>query len=154
MNDDLDYRIWSYYGFSYKLAKRILKCPEQASDVASETIFQVLQILRSENPPELRNDPEPYIKKTAVNAIRKIIRTNKLRVSIDEWKNDNYYYPNFDLFDLNNVLSDLPENIVKLTLMKLEGYNTEECAKEFDINQNSMKVRWHRTKKMLREHFD
>ena len=154
MIDELDLRVWSYYGMVYKLAKRILKCREQASDIASETILHVLQIIRSENPPELRNDPEPYIKKTAINLIRSIFRRNKHRLSLDEWDGDNYYSLNFDMFDLSNVLSDCDENVVKLTIMKIEGYNTKECADEFNINENSLKVRWHRTKKMLIEHFD
>ena len=67
--------------------------------------------------------------------------------------NDSYML-NFDLFDLSNVLSKCNPDIAKLTLMKLEGYNTKECAEEFQTNENSLKVRWHRTKKMIIEEFD
>lgn len=149
MSNDLDYRIWSYYWYSYKLAKKFLRCSDEASDVASETMFRILKVIRSKNPPEIRINPEPYVKKTTINLIKNAKRRRKKYVSLEKINHRFTYKLNFDLYDLNTILLSCDDDVVKLTNMKIEGYNTKECSEELNVSENSLKVKWHRTKKKL-----
>jgi DNA-directed RNA polymerase specialized sigma24 family protein len=58
------------------------------------------------------------------------------------------------LFDLQNIIKKYPDEVNKLITMKVEGYSTKECADEFNTNENSLKVRWHRIKNKLKAEFE
>ena len=52
------------------------------------------------------------------------------------------------------LLERYPEETSKLIFMKVSGYSDKECAKEFNTNETTLKVRWHRLKKVLKSEFD
>lgn len=145
---------WLYYNNCYKIAKKILKCHDQASDVASESIYRVLSALKSENPPQIDKNPIPYINEIVFNICKNIKRKDKNTIPLDEIEYDKTYVLDFELFDLQNVIKKYPNEVNKLITMKVQGYSTKECADEFNTNENSLKVRWHRIKNKLKAEFE
>lgn len=145
---------WLYYNNCYKIAKKILKCHDQASDVASESIYRVLSALKSDNPPQIDVNPNPYINEIVLNICKNIKRKSKNTIPLDEIEYDKTYVLDFELFDLQNVIKKYPDEVNKLITMKVEGYSTKECADEFNTNENSLKVRWHRIKNKLKAEFE
>jgi len=151
-------KIWYHYNKCYKTAKSIVKCHDEACDIASESILRLLLILKSDNPTEIKKDPSPYINQIVFNICKNIKRKNKNIVPLNVLEEDYDYAYNyvlsFESFDLQKVMEPYPDEMVKLINMKIEGYSTKECADAFGINENSMKVRWHRIKTKLKSEFE
>ena len=147
-------KIWTHYKYCYKIAKRIFKCHDQASDIASESIYKLLLALKSKNPPQIEDNPEPYINTIVFNICKNFKRKNSQYVQYDAFHHDVEYIIDHGMFDLEMLLERYPEETSKLIFMKVSGYSDKECAKEFNTNETTLKVRWHRLKKVLKSEFD
>lgn len=143
-------KIWSHYTNCYKIALSVFKCHDEASDIASEAIFKLLSVLQSEDPPDFRGNPTPYINKIVFNICKNLRRRDEKIIPFDVLNHDKEYTLDFGLFDLDAIIKDYPDDYIKLINMKLEGYDIKECSDEFGINENAMKVRWHRIKNKLK----
>lgn len=151
---NVDKEIWLHYQNCYKLAKKICKSHDEASDIASESIYRLLSILNSENPPDIQNNLEAYLYKIVINMCMDILRKCKNRISLEELKYHEYYHLNYDLTDLYKVIDTYPKDVYKLIIMKLDGYSTKECANDFNTNELAIKVKWHRIKNKIKSEFE
>ncbi len=150
---NVDKEIWLHYQNCYKVAKKVCKSHDEASDIASESIYRLLSILNSENPTINKKNLEAYLYKIVINMCMDILRKNKKRISIEELKCHEYYHLNYDLTDLYQVIDKYPKEVYKLVIMKLEGYSTKECADDFNTNEMAIKAKWHRIKNKLKPEF-
>lgn len=146
--------IWLHHKNCYKIAKKFLKCHDQAMDVASEAILKLLLALRSENPPNLNQKPEVYINQIVLNLCKNIKRRAKNTIPLDSIEYEKSYILNFELLDLHKVMKYYTEDTNKLITMKIEGFSTKECADEFNTNEKNMKVRWGRVKNKIKSEFE
>jgi RNA polymerase sigma factor (sigma-70 family) len=147
-------KIWSHYKYCYRIAKSYFKSHEEASDIASESICKLLFALKSDTPPEIESNPEPYINQIVINICKNLKRRDTVFIPLDEIEHDIEFVMNHETFDLQMLLETYPEDISKLINMKVSGYSTKECADEFNTNIANIKVRWHRLKKVLKSEFD
>lgn len=145
--------IWSHYMFCYKIAKRMVKCHDQASDIASESIYKLLLALKSNTSSQIGN-PEAYMFQIVMNVYRNIKRKGRNYIKFDMNLHDIEYIIDHGMFDLEILLKRYPEETSKLIFMKVSGFSDKECAKEFNINESTLKVRWHRLKKVLKSEFN
>jgi RNA polymerase sigma factor (sigma-70 family) len=147
--------IWSYYNHCYKYAKKILKSHDEAEDVASESIYRLLLIFKSDKSKKADiNKIESYINKMVINICKNVKRDNFYKVRFDRFISEEDYVLNFDVFDLNMLTEHFSKGDKKLIDMKLKGYNTKECSNEFNITEINLKVRWHRLKKIIKSEFE
>ena len=69
----VDKEIWLYYQNCYKFAKKICKSHDEASDIASESIYRLLSILKSEDPPDIQKNLDAYLYKIVINIFIQLV---------------------------------------------------------------------------------
>lgn len=149
-----DLYIWSYYPKTLKLAIKLLGCVETAKDVTSEALTNVIIMCRSEAPPDIMQDPFPYISTSLRNLVHNIKRREKIKIEFSDLDFIDFPVDRLEIEDFYNILSKCSPSLIRITKTKLDGLSTREGAEELNINESAYKTQWHRAKKELKKKFE
>ena len=140
-----------HYRFVYRTAYSVTGRAEDAEDVL-QSLF--LQILRGKLPPQLKDNPKPYLYKAAVNLSLNIIRSRKrlvLTSTFDELAVSPQ--PDDDLQSrLLKAVAQLTPNAVEILILRyVHGYSDAEIAKLLGRSRGTIAVTLFRSRARLRK---
>lgn len=133
----------------YRAAYRILGNPEDAEDVL-QTVF--LRFLRRDGSLGVIDNPEPYLRRAAVNAALDIIRTRKTKTtSIEDLKGEPGKAAQQELSSrLRDALSRIDPKWAEMFVLRfIEGYGNKEIAEMMETSQTMVAVTLFRTRQKL-----
>ncbi|MBM3760666.1 MAG: sigma-70 family RNA polymerase sigma factor [Acidobacteria bacterium] len=135
----------------YRSAYRILGNAEDAEDVL-QTVF--LRFLRRDPSLGIIDQPEPYLRRAAVNAALDMIRSRKTKTSsIEEMANEPSSNARQELNTrLRDALSRIDAKWAEMFVLRfIEGYGNKEIAKLLDMSETLVAVTLFRTRQKLQK---
>ena len=147
----LDQLYTAHHAMVFRTAHRITGNAEDAEDVL-QTVF--LRLLRRESTAEIDN-PESYLRRSAVNAALDIVRARQAdnTLELERMPASGSCTELRDLRDtLRRSLAKLPERTAEMFAQRFfEGYTNPEIAKIMNLSQIVVAVTVHRTRKKLQD---
>lgn len=147
----LDQMYLAHHAMVFRTAHRITGNAEDAEDVL-QTVF--LRLLKRDLSAEIDN-PESYLRRSAVNAALDVVRARQAdnSLEIERLPASGSCVELRDLRDtLRRALAKLPERTAEMFALRFfEGYTNPEIAKIMGISQIVVAVTVHRTRKKLQQ---
>jgi RNA polymerase sigma-70 factor (ECF subfamily) len=147
----LDQLYTSHHTMVFRTAHRITGNAEDAEDVL-QTVF--LRLLKRESLDGIDN-PESYLRRSAVNAALDIVRARQAdnTLELERMPASGSCTELRDLRDtLRRALAKLPERTAEMFALRFfEGYTNPEIAKLMGLSQIVVAVTVHRTRKKLQQ---
>jgi RNA polymerase sigma-70 factor (ECF subfamily) len=147
----LDQLYSAHNAMVFRTAHRITGNAEDAEDVL-QTVF--LRLLKRDDLSEIDN-PESYLRRSAVNAALDIVRARQAdnTLELERMPASGSCTELRDLRDtLRRALAKLPDRTAEMFALRFfEGYTNPEIAKIMGLSQIVVAVTVHRTRKKLQE---
>jgi RNA polymerase sigma-70 factor (ECF subfamily) len=141
----------AHHAMVFRTAHRITGNAEDAEDVL-QTVF--LRLLKRDSRAEIDN-PESYLRRSAVNAALDIVRARQAdnSLELERMPASGSCTELRDLRDtLRRALAKLPERTAEMFALRFfEGYTNPEIAKIMGLSQIVVAVTVHRTRKKLQQ---
>ena len=147
----LDDLYTAHHGMVFRTAHRITGNAADAEDVL-QTVF--LRLVRRESLDEIEN-PESYLRRSAVNAALDVVRARHESDTLEMEKlpSSGSCTELRELRDtLRRILSKLPGRSAEMFAMRFfEGYSNQEIAKLMNLSQVVVAVTLHRTRRKVQK---
>lgn len=125
-------------------------CHDQtlSEDLTSETFYQVMLSLPSF---KYNSSIKTWIFAIARNTAYKELRKRKVEISLEELPefsiNNKLFNHDYDY--MISLIDALPEREKIIIHMRMEGYSFDEIAEKINMNTNSARVLFHRTRQKI-----
>jgi RNA polymerase sigma-70 factor (ECF subfamily) len=139
-----------HYRFVYRTAYSMTGRAEDAEDVL-QSLF--LQLLRRELPPQLKDNPKPYLYKAAVNLSLNLIRSRKRLILTDSFEHAAVCRQPDDLQSrLLEAVAQLTPNAIEILILHyVHGYSDKEIAKLLGRSRGTIAVTLFRSRARLKK---
>lgn len=134
----------------YRTAKAILNNEEDIGDAIQETILSAYKSISTlKNPMYFKT----WLTRILINKCNDIVRANKNIVFIEKYNNDEFYEENIHgKLEFDECFEKLgSEYKLVLNLYYVNGFNIREISEMLDENENTIKSRFLRGKKYLKD---
>jgi RNA polymerase sigma-70 factor, ECF subfamily len=150
----LDQLYEAHHGMVFRTAHRITGNASDAEDVL-QTVF--LRLLRRDSSAAEIDNPESYLRRSAVNAALDIVRARQAdnTLELERLPASGSCTELRDLRDtLRRALAKLPERTAEMFALRFfEGYTNPEVAKLMGLSQIVVAVTLHRARRKLQDEF-
>jgi len=143
-----------YAPLVYRTARAVTGSPEDAEDVL-QTIF--LKLIRQEFPPDLKNNPQAYLYRAAVNASLNIVRRRRREVLVEDSGPFDVPAPadtdneDPELQRLYEGLSQLKPDAAEILILRyMHSKGLAEIARELGVSRTAVAVRLFRSRARLK----
>lgn len=152
VQDELEEIYRRHYLMVYRLA--LAKCggkKENAEDVFGEVFFQLLKYLNKGKTFNDINHEKAWLIRVTLNCSKVIFRTYSTENSARLTQEQFYAIMDNDTSDVYEAVMALPKKYrIVVHLFYYEGYSIKEIAEIIGINENTVKSRLSRARKMLK----
>ena len=135
----------------YRLAFSYVKNVDDALDIVQESIYKAFSSIDSLKEP---SHIKTWFYRIIVNTALDFLRKRKRLIIVDEvilTAYDSGTVDNYQDFDLQNALEDLPEKYRSVIILRyFEDFKIEEVAEILDRNVNTVKTQLYKALEMLR----
>jgi RNA polymerase sigma-70 factor (ECF subfamily) len=150
----LDQLYEAHHGMVFRTAHRITGNASDAEDVL-QTVF--LRLLRRDSSAAEIDNPESYLRRSAVNAALDVVRARQAdnTLELERLPASGSCTELRDLRDtLRRALAKLPERTAEMFALRFfEGYTNPEVAKLMGLSQIVVAVTLHRARRKLQDEF-